>query len=142
MSEKLKNINKNPNPDTAPDRDPNPNMNSSEINQLNALSEMSGKFNADKAKTLIEESLNSKEDHTNENKDTEIKGFEYLAVQPEKQEELTPRDAANEYLSILDDLSKDFSNPYYSEQRSGQHHYAVNITTDLGRKYSDNPHYR
>ena len=50
MSEKLKNINKNPNPDTAPDRDPNPNMNSSEINQLNALSEMSGKFNADKAK--------------------------------------------------------------------------------------------
>lgn len=142
MSEKLKNINKNPNPDTTPDRDPNPNMDSSEINQLNALSEMSGKFNADKAKTLIEESLNSKEDHTNENKDTEIKGFEYLAVQPEKQEELTPRDAANEYLSILDDLSKDFSNPYYSEQRSGQHHYAVNITTDLGRKYSDNPHYR
>ena len=47
-----------------------------------------------------------------------------------------------EYLSLLDELSKDFTNPYYGDERKGKSHYAGNITTDLGRKYSDNPHYR
>lgn len=68
--------------------------------------------------------------------------FTGLAVIEQERKEPTPEEAADEYLSLLDELSQGFTNPYYSNERQGQHHYAPNITTDLGRKYSKNPHYR
>ena len=108
---------------------------------LEVLTGMSGKFDPNKAKSLAER--DKPESAKKPNTETRDRSSEYLTVMPEKQEkELSPRDAANEYLSLLDELSKDFSNPYYSNERKGQHHYASNITIELGRKYSDNPHYR
>lgn len=102
---------------------------------LEVLTEMSGEFDPNKARSLAERDKQKTE--------TRDRNSEYLAAIPEKQEkELSPQDAANEYLSLLDELSQDFSNPYYSNERKGQHHKAANITTELGRKYSDNPHYR
>lgn len=65
-----------------------------------------------------------------------------LAAFEQERKEPTPEEAADEYLSLLDELSQGFTNPYYSNERQGQHHYAPNITTDLGKKYSKNPHYR
>lgn len=58
----------------------------------------------------------------------------------ESEEKLSPKDAANEYLALLDELSQDFTNSYYSGE-GGAHHFAKNITVDLADKYSDNPHY-
>ena len=103
--------------------------------QFEVLTEMSGQFDPDKARRLAERDKQKTE--------TRDRSSEYLAAMPEKQEEeLSPQEAANEYLSLLDELSRDFSNPYYSNERKGQHHYANNITTELGLRYSDNPHYR
>lgn len=102
---------------------------------LEVLTEMGGEFDPNKARSLAERDKQKTE--------TRDRNSEFLAVIPEKQEkELSPQDAANEYLSLLDELSQDFSNPYYSNERKGQHRYVNNITTELGRKYSDNPHYR
>ena len=103
--------------------------------QFEVLAEMSGQFDPDRARSLAER----------DKRETETRGrsSEHLVAIPEKQEEeLSPQEAANEYLSLLDELSQDFSNPYYSDERKGQHHYANNITTELGLRYSDNPHYR
>jgi hypothetical protein len=103
--------------------------------QFEVLAEMSGQFDPDEARRLAER----------DKRETETRGrsSEHLVAIPEKQEEeLSPQEAANEYLSLLDELSQDFSNPYYSDERKGQHHYANNITTELGLRYSDNPHYR
>ena len=103
--------------------------------QFEVLTEMSGQFDPDKARRLAERDKQKTE--------TRDRSSEYLAAMPEKQEEeLSPQEAANEYLSLLDELSRDFTNPYYSNERKGQHHYANNITTELGLRYSDNPHYR
>ena len=103
------------------------------------LAGMSDEFDPDKARSFAER---DKLENIEES-ETEDRGLEHLTATPEKQgEELSPQDAANEYLSLLDELSQDFSNPYYSEERKGQQHIASNITTELGRKYSDNPHYR
>lgn len=68
---------------------------------------------------------------------------QFLQVLPEEQaeRELSPQEAAEEYLSLLDELSKEFSYPRYKDSHKGQHHYAANITTNLGKKYSKNPHY-
>ena len=101
---------------------------------LQSLEKEAGKFDPEKALRLQERDKPKKQE----------RGAQFLQVMPEKKKEveLSPQDAANEYLSLLDELSKDFSNPYYSEERKGDHHYAGNITTDLGRKYSENPHYR
>lgn len=63
---------------------------------------------------------------------------------PEKQEkELSPQDAANEYLSLLDELSKDFTNPTYQDEYNGQpnHRGGYSFTWDLANKYSNNPNY-
>ena len=109
---------------------------------LEVLTEMSDKFNPDKARRLAEQDKPKATEKSAGNIGVEDKAS-HLAVIPEKQEkELSPQDAANEYLSLLDELSKDFSNPYYGEERKGSRHYDNNITTELGRKYSDNPHYR
>lgn len=106
---------------------------------LEVLTEMGGKFDPNKAESLAERD----KPRSVEKPKTGDKSSGHLAVMPEKREkELSPRDAANEYLSLLDELSQDFSNPYYSDERKGEHHYANNITTELGREYSDNPHYR
>lgn len=113
--------------------------NTEATNHLKVLTEMSGRFDPNKAKKLAEQ---DKPKNIEEPKE-EDKKFEHLAVISEKQEkELSPQDAANEYLSLLDELSQDFSNPYYSDERKGQPHHAKSITTELGLKYSDNPHYR
>ena len=109
---------------------------------LEVLTEMSGKFDPDKARSLAEQDKPKRAEKFDDEAGIERKAS-HLVVMPEKKEkELSPKDAANEYLALLDELSQDFSNPYYSEERKGQHHYAGNITTELGRKYSDNPHYR
>ena len=104
--------------------------------QFEVLSEMSGGFDPDKARRLAERDKQKTE--------TRDRSSEHLATIPEKQEEeLSPQEAANEYLSLLDELSRDFTNPYYSNERKGKHHYAGNsITRELGLRYSDNPHYR
>lgn len=103
--------------------------------QFEVLTEMSGQFDPDRARSLAERDKRETE--------TRDRSSEQLVAIPEKQEEeLSPQEAANEYLSLLDELSRDFSNPYYSNERKGQHHYANNITTELGLRYSDNPHYR
>lgn len=115
--------------------------NAGAASHLEVLTEMSGEFDPNKAKSLAErDKPKGAEKPKAETRDGDS---EYSAVMPEKQEkELSPRDAAIEYLSLLDELSQDFTYPYYSEERKGQHHYASNITTELGLKYSDNPHYR
>ena len=95
--------------------------NNNETSGLEALTEMQDKFDPNAAKKLAGQ---DKPEST------------------ESLEKLSPREAANEYLQLLDELSKDFTYPYYSDERQGQHHCAPNITTELGRKYSDNPHYR
>lgn len=95
--------------------------NNNETSGLEVLTEMQDKFDPDAAKKLAGQ---DKPEST------------------ESLEKLSPREAANEYLQLLDELSKDFTYPYYSDERQGQHHCAPNITTELGRKYSDNPHYR
>ena len=102
-----------------------------------SLEKEAGKFDPEKALRLREHDKPKKQER-------EEQGAEFLQVMPEKKKEveLSPQDAANEYLSLLDELSKDFSNPYYSEERKGQPHYAGGITADLGKKYSKNPHYR
>lgn len=106
---------------------------------LEVLTEMSGKFDPNKAKSLAERDRPK----SAEKSKTESRGAEHLAVMSEKQEkELSPQDAANEYLSLLDELSQDFTNPFYSEARKGRQHIAAGIPKELGRKYSDNPHYR
>ncbi len=108
---------------------------------LEVLTEMSGKFDAEKARRQVEQD----KPKNVEKPKTERPGAEYLAVIPEKQEkELTPKDAANEYLSLLDELSQDFTNPYYKngEEHGGERRTGGDISRDLGRKYSDNPHYR
>lgn len=103
--------------------------------QFEVLAEMSDGFDPDRARSLAERDKRETE--------TRDRSSEHLVAIPEKQEEeLSPQEAANEYLSLLDELSQDFSNPYYSNERKGQHHYANNITTELGLRYSDNPHYR
>ncbi|MBQ7802310.1 hypothetical protein IJ380_00355 [Candidatus Saccharibacteria bacterium] len=58
--------------------------------------------------------------------------------------ELSPKDAAEEYLSLLDELSDDFTYPFYKDgSKTGVHqHIASGIARDLGKKYSENPHYR
>ncbi len=115
--------------------------NTGAASHLEVLTEMSDKFDPNKAKSLAER--DKPKDAEKPKTETKDRGSEYLAVMPEKQEkELSPQDAANEYLSLLDELSQDFSNPYYGEERKGRAHYAGNITTELGLKYSDNPHYR
>lgn len=109
---------------------------------LEVLTEMSGKFDPEKARSLAEQDKPKRAEKPDNEASVERKAS-HLAVMPEKKEkELSPEDAANEYLALLDELSQDFSNPYYSEERKGRHHCAGNITTELGRKYSDNPHYR
>ena len=109
--------------------------NAGAASHLEVLTEISGEFDPNKARSLAERDKQKTE--------TGDRNSEYLAVIPEKQEkELSPQDAANEYLSLLDELSQDFSHPYYSDERKGRYHYAGGITRELGRKYSDNPHYR
>ena len=104
--------------------------------QFEVLAEMSGQFDPDEARRLAERDKRETE--------TGDRSSEHLVAIPEKQEEeLSPQEAANEYLSLLDELSRDFTNPYYSNERKGKHHYAGNsITRELGLRYSDNPHYR
>ena len=99
---------------------------------IESLAEEAGKFDPDKAMRLQELGKSEKK----------VKEERFLQALPEKKKELSPKDAADEYLSLLDELSKDFSNPYYGDERKGDSHYASNITTNLGRKYSENPHYR
>lgn len=127
MPETLKNINEEPAGDVEA------------IDHLETLTEMRDKFDPDEAKSLAEQD----EPKSVESQEAENISSESLSVTSEKQEkgELSPQDAASEYLALLDELSQDFSNPYYSDERKGEHHYASNITTELGRKYSDNPHY-
>ncbi len=111
---------------------------STNTNHFEVLAEMSGKFDADKARQLAEQ---HKPKNTEKPK-TEQMGAAYLAVMPEKQEkELSPQDAANEYLSLLDELSQDFTYPFYQTNGKGQQHIAGGKAKDLGRKYSDNPSY-
>lgn len=111
---------------------------------LEILTEMSGKFDPDKARTLVERDRQKEPEMPSAEAETETdETVTHLAVIAEQKEKvLSPEDAANEYLSLLDELSQDFLNPCYSDERKGQSHYANNITTDLGLKYSDNPHYR
>lgn len=107
---------------------------------LEVLTEMSGKFDPNKARSLAERDRPKRAE-----KPKEVKGAEFLAVMPEKREkELSPQDAANEYLSLLDELSQEFTNPFYKNgaEHGGEQHTANHIVRDLGRKYSDNPHYR
>lgn len=107
------------------------------------LTELRGKFDSNKAKSLAErDKPKSDEKPKTETRDRDS---EYLAAMPEKQEkELSPQDAANEYLSLLDELSQDFTYPFYKNgaEHGGRQHTANHIVRDLGRKYSDNPHYR
>lgn len=114
---------------------------------LQSLEKEAGKFNPEEALRLREQDLPGERNWSEKREVQDFskrqQGEQFLQVLPETQEvELSPQEAAEEYLSLLDDLSKDFSNPYYSDERKGDHHYAKNITTDLGRKYSKNPHYR
>ena len=118
-----------------------------DTSHLEVLVEMSDEFDPVQAKESAEQekSKNAEKPNPKHAKAVSEARSEVLATLPEKQEkELSPQDAANEYLSLLDELSQDFSNPYYGDKRKeGQgHHYAHNITTELGQKYSDNPHYR
>lgn len=105
---------------------------------LEVLTEMADKFNPDEAKKLAEQNKPK-----NTEKTPDDAKFTYLAVMPEKQEkELSPQDAANEYLSLLDELSKDFVNPYYKDGSGQSHHPNSSLARELGKKYSNNPHYR
>ena len=118
-----------------------PAENTEAMNRLEILTEMSDEFDPDKARDLIERD-NSE---TVEQPEPEEEAARFLAVMPEKQEkELSPEDAANEYLALLDELSQNFSNPFYKNgaEHGGDQHGAGGIVRDLGRKYSDNPHYR
>ena len=100
---------------------------SSEVSHLEVLTEIADDFDHDKAKALIEQ------DRPKTLEKQEAPESTLLMTLPENQEkELSPDDAANEYLSLLDELSQDFTNT----------HYAGGMTKDLGRKYSENPHYR
>lgn len=141
----------------------------SEVNHgLNALTEMANKFDPEAAAQRVEAvkqanandtpeaTVDAKPEATNfeptseplnpatssEQPDLDAPKFTGLAAFEQERKEPTPEEAADEYLSLLDELSQDFSNPYYGTERQGRHHYAPNITTDLGKKYSKNPHYR
>lgn len=134
---------------------------------LNALTEMAGKFDPEAAAQRIEAVRQANanltpEANTNTEPETanaeptseapisagpaeqnpDTPKFTGLATFEQERKEPTPEEAADEYLSLLDELSQDFTYPYYNNERQGQHHYASNITTDLGKKYSKNPHYR
>ncbi len=107
-----------------------------------SLTEMSGKFDPNKAQDLIRQ--NEPERAGKPNGEVNIEGDvgPWTTALEKREEELSPKDAANEYLALLDELSQDFTYPFYKDFREGEQHYANNITTELGRKYSDNPHYR
>lgn len=134
---------------------------------LNALAEMADKFDPEAAARRVEAAKQANTDLSPEPSEPnpEATPFEPIPENPnsenpaeqpvinapkfislasfeQERKELTPAEAADEYLSLLDELSQGFTNPYYSNERQGQHHYAPNITTDLGKKYSKNPHYR
>ncbi len=103
-----------------------------------ALAEMSGDFDPDKARTLAAEDAPKAKEETSVEATID-------AGAPEKAEtELTPESAAREYLSLLDELSQGFTNPFYGEERSGQTHHApgMQMVRQLGSQFSDNPHYR
>ena len=111
---------------------------------LKVLTEMSGKFDANKARALAEQDK-SKQDEKPSDSANADKEITHLAVMAERKEKiLTPEEAANEYLSLLDELSQDFTNPFYKNgaEHGGRQHTAPSIVRDLGLKYSDNPHYR
>lgn len=112
------------------------------VAHLEVLTGMSGKFDPEKARSLTEQDKLQRAEKLNGEAGTERKASHLVVMSEKKEKELSPKDAANEYLVLLDELSQDFSNPYYSEERKGQSHYPNNITTELGLKYSDNPHYR
>lgn len=134
---------------------------------LNALAEMADKFDPEAAARRVEAAKQANTDLSPEPSEPnpEATSFEPVPEEPNpsdsseqpainapkfidlaaferERKEPTPKEAADEYLSLLDELSQGFTNPYYSNERQGQHHYAPNITTDLGKKYSKNPHYR
>lgn len=134
---------------------------------LNALAEMADKFDPEAAARRVEAAKQANTDLSPEPSEPnpETTSFEPIPEEPnpsdsseqsainapkfidlaafeQERKEPTPEEAADEYLSLLDELSQGFTNPYYSNERQGQHHYAPNITTDLGKKYSKNPHYR
>lgn len=113
-------------------------------NYLKVLSEMSSKFDANKARTLAEQDKPKQSESPTIKSDIDKKVTHLMALPEKKEKILTPEDAANEYLSLLDELSQDFSNPFYKNgtEHGGQQHTAPSIVRDLGLKYSDNPHYR
>ena len=108
-----------------------------------SLSELAGGYDKEKAEQTIADKKRelglSEADKPKENRVVEA-GL--LVAKPEKQEkELSPQEAANEYLSLLDELSQDFTNPQYAKKGLPTSQF-VFIPKELGLKYSDNPHYR
>ena len=115
--------------------------NKGSVTGFEALAEMNGKFDPNRAKSLVERDQPKSAEKTK----VENKSAGYLIAVSEKQEkELSPADAANEYLSLMDELSQGFTNPYYKNgvEHRGEQHTANHILRDLGLKYSNNPHYR
>lgn len=122
---------------------------------LNALTEMADKFDPEAAAQRVEAAKQANANLSPEpsRHNPEATSFEPIPEEPnpsdsseqsainapksidlaafeQERKEPTPEEAADEYLSLLDELSQGFTNPYYSNERQGQHHYAPNITTD------------
>lgn len=114
-----------------------------EPNHIDTLSSLSGKFNPDEARRAQDK---RREAMAAEREKREMEpansNFGHLALLVETHnKELTPQDAANEYLSLLDELSQDAKNPVYSNGNvpTGT---GLGLVKDIGGKYSENPHYR
>ena len=115
-----------------------------DTSHLEVLTEMSSEFDPVQAKEFAEQerSRNAEKPSPEHSKAVGEAKMKVLATLPEKQEkELSPQDAANEYLSLLDELSQDFSNPQYD---GGMPTTWGNqpFVGEIGLKYSDDPHYR
>lgn len=117
-----------------------------EASGLEVLTGMKNDFNPDRAKSRAEtDGAKSAEKPSTErgrSEAVEKARAEVLATLPgEREKELSPEDAANEYLSLLDELSQDFSNPHYGNSKMPTS-TGVGFARELGRKYSDDPNYR
>lgn len=108
---------------------------------LKVLTEMSGKFDANKARILTERDKPKQPEAPTAKTDIDKKSTHLMALPEKKEKILTPEEAANEYLSLLDELSQDFTYSGYNGRNEGKFHYAGGIAADLGEKYSKNPHY-
>lgn len=111
-----------------------------EAGGFGALAEMSDKFDPDRARKLAE--VNKPKTAESPVEAGSDAGLYQLAEAGEQQnKELNPKDAANEYLALLDELSQDFVNPNYENGKMPTS-TGASFAKELGLKYGDDSHYR